>query len=813
VSIPIQWQKSPRPSRRLGRPAVPHEIELKTGREFDLMKSVKRCARRDPFWRLTAKMLVSTASVLGAVSLARAQGEVDFENFNNSLIYTNSIHNGPATGLMSGPPGVVNPFQPGTYVFALFAALTNQTTVDATLSGWVLVTADGVNTATAGLMNGNDDSNGPGATLTGPWGSGEVANFVVVGWSANIGTTWGTASAWWNNGNPISGPSGYFVISSVARDVVIGGGLYPIPTIFGPTPEYEIQGFTLNLYTLPPDVSDTGCATGLSGTGATLNGTSNPNGTPAGAWFQWGTSTAYGNTTPVVRLGNGMTNVSVSAVLTGLIPSVTYHYRLVTTNSVGTTYGSDRAFSTPPGTLTVTSLADSGPGTLRDMISAASCGQTITFVAGLSGTVVLTTAIGIGRDMAIIGPGAANLTISGSNSTTVLSVGATASISGLTITGGFEGGFPVGGAGVGNGGNLTLSNCVITGNSDQGWGARGGAIYNYGTLRLVGCTISSNTAIGRIGANGVNASSGVPAGDGYPGSSALGGAIYNSGTLAALDCTFTANIAQGGNGGNGGNGGSFGPGGKGGNAGDGLGGAIETSGSCTLINCTIDGNTVTLGTGGTGGSQVGPPTHAPNGTNGVALGGGIHISTGGSVMLLNTIVAQDTGTSPDTSGTFTSQGHNLIGATNGSSGWVASDFKGSIVSPLNPLIGPLQNNGGPTLTIALLMGSPAIDAGDDAVLGPPTNLTIDQRGYPRKSGLHADIGAFELQPATLSIRQTGNNVLLSWLTDAAGFTLEYATNLPATSWTSNSSPPAIVNGQYTVTNAISSRAKFYRLRK
>ena len=75
-------------------------------------------------------------------------GLVDFENFNNSLIYTNSVHNGPATGLMSGPAGTMSPFNapPGSYVFMVFAAPTSQTTVDASLSGWA-AEAYGVNTA------------------------------------------------------------------------------------------------------------------------------------------------------------------------------------------------------------------------------------------------------------------------------------------------------------------------------------------------------------------------------------------------------------------------------------------------------------------------------------------------------------------------------------------------------------------------------------------------------------------------------------------------------------------------------------------
>lgn len=195
-------------------------------------------------------LVVALGCCAAVSSFAVPIGEVDFENFSNTLIYTNSVHNGPATGLMSGTPGVVNPFQPGSYIFALFAAPTSQITVDASLSGWDLTTADGVNTVIPGLMNGNDDSSGPSASILG-WGPGETANFVVVGWSANIGTTWGAASAWWNNGNPNSGPSGYFAISGIAQDVLVGGADVPIPTIFGPTAGGEVQGFTLNYYSVP----------------------------------------------------------------------------------------------------------------------------------------------------------------------------------------------------------------------------------------------------------------------------------------------------------------------------------------------------------------------------------------------------------------------------------------------------------------------------------------------------------------------------------------------------------------------------------
>jgi hypothetical protein len=65
---------------------------------------------------------------------------------------------------------------------------------------------------------------------------------------------------------------------------------------------------------------------------------------------------------------------------------------------------------------------------------------------------------------------------------------------------------------------------------------------------------------------------------------------------------------------------------------------------------------------------------------------------------------------------------------------------------LDPLLGPLDDNGGPTSTRALLSGSPATDAGDDQVCAAPPVDGVDQRGYPRQYHPHCDIGAFEVQP-------------------------------------------------------------------
>ncbi|MCY2990553.1 MAG: hypothetical protein NTY19_22150, partial [Planctomycetota bacterium] len=113
----------------------------------------------------------------------------------------------------------------------------------------------------------------------------------------------------------------------------------------------------------------------------------------------------------------------------------------------------------------------------------------------------------------------------------------------------------------------------------------------------------------------------------------------------------------------------------------------------------------------------------------------------------NTILAANVGgTSPDFSGSFTSLGHNLIGKASGSTfiNGVNGDLVGTAVSPLDPQLGPLQDNGGGTTTHALLTGSPAIDAGNNTGVA-----ATDQRGQPRRLDgngdgiIAADMGAFE----------------------------------------------------------------------
>jgi hypothetical protein len=117
-------------------------------------------------------------------------------------------------------------------------------------------------------------------------------------------------------------------------------------------------------------------------------------------------------------------------------------------------------------------------------------------------------------------------------------------------------------------------------------------------------------------------------------------------------------------------------------------------------------------------------------------------ATASSIIATNTA---DTD-SPDVSGVVVSQGYNLIGIDDGSSGWVTSgagaDLVGTMASPINPMLNPLGDYGGPTPSMTLQPGSPARQSGNPAAVDGAT----DQRGFARVVNGLVDIGAVEMQP-------------------------------------------------------------------
>jgi hypothetical protein len=182
------------------------------------------------------------------------------------------------------------------------------------------------------------------------------------------------------------------------------------------------------------------------------------------------------------------------------------------------------------------------------------------------------------------------------------------------------------------------------------------------------------------------------------------------------------------------------------------GGVDNDGGSATLINCSISGNSAGSSGGGVY-NDAGSTTLincTVSGNSSAGVGGGVE-NVSGTVIVGNTILAENAASSsgPDAFGNFASQGNNLIGATDGSFGWASSDLTGTIVEPLDPLLAPMGNDGGPTQTMALLPGSPAIDAGNNALV--PAGITTDQRGFPRIVNGIVDIGAFESSGFTVSV--------------------------------------------------------------
>ena len=288
-----------------------------------------------------------------------------------------------------------------------------------------------------------------------------------------------------------------------------------------------------------------------------------------------------------------------------------------------------------------------------------------------------------------------------------------------------------------------------------------------------------------------------------------GAGVRNLGTLRATNCTFANNFTASG----GTESFSFGPPrvGRFGN-----GGGIHNFGSLTLNSCTFAFNSA---------GQPDPFNAYP-----VGMGAGVyHIGPASSAQVLSTIIARNSSTyrsnnnnvtiSNDLSGSFTSFGHNLIGITNGSSGFTApNDLVSSLVAPLDPVLGMLANNSGSAFTCALLADSPAIDAGDDTVLN---SLATDERGFPRLSGTHVDIGAFEAQlpsgsPKLTQVKTAGGAFQFAFTnTPGSIFAVLATTNvgLPWTNWAVLGSATESSTGNFSFTNPVTNIAhRFYRVR-
>lgn len=246
-------------------------------------------------------------------------------------------------------------------------------------------------------------------------------------------------------------------------------------------------------------------------------------------------------------------------------------------------------------------------------------------------------------------------------------------------------------------GNWAVSGSYSSINTD----GRGGGIFNAGTGVVERCCFSMNKALG-----GNAGAFGAPSVD-YPGGHGLGGAVCNTVQMAMTNCTIALNSARGGNGGN-----PYGV------PGSGLGGGVfNTNGVLTVMNSTVASNTVVSGVG-----------YVYQGT---AAGANV-ANTNGVISFCNSIVAYG-GTNGNAWGPISDGGFNI------SSDGSANFSGGSSFNFTDPRLGGLGANGGPTLTMALLGNSPAVDLGTAA--GAPAT---DQRGYFRPAGAGVDVGAYEL---------------------------------------------------------------------
>jgi hypothetical protein len=448
--------------------------------------------------------------------------------------------------------------------------------------------------------------------------------------------------------------------------------------------------------------------------------------------------------------------------------------------------------------ITVNTLVDenngigSGGVSLREAVAAAQANDTITF--SVTGTINLTSAgsghISVTKNLTIQGPGANLLTIKAydpdssgtndgdgrrvflvsNNSSSLINV----TISGLRLTNGdpdvSDDDDSEGGGAVHNLENLSIINCVLTGNYSLAGGAilnssgtlsitdsvidgnvaqdGGGIMIDGGTLSLTRTTISNNQAT-NAGAGILNRNRTITVTDStISGNTAVehGGGIYQyQGNLTVNGSTISGNESDSNDDQVGSGGGIY-------NLGGGLtitsstisdnesgedGGGIfnDTSQTLNIKHSTIFGNSVTNHSGNEGGGIRSPDP----------------------VVLNHTIVAGNLkgSTRDDVSGSFTA-GYSLIGDRRSTS---VTNSGGSLIgtssSPINAMLGSLANNGGPTKTHSLLVGSPAIDAGNmSAAAGVSGIPQYDQRGTPYSrvldfdgvGGARIDIGAAEMSP-------------------------------------------------------------------
>jgi hypothetical protein len=434
-------------------------------------------------------------------------------------------------------------------------------------------------------------------------------------------------------------------------------------------------------------------------------------------------------------------------------------------------------------TIKVTNTNDSGTGTLREALASATDGDTID-ATGVSGTIFLTNGmLVVTNSITILGPGADVLAVDGNaawcatnypcsiwDSRVFLIGPVNVTIAGLTLTNGWAYA-DYGGCIYSAGATLTVSNCTITGNS--AWIGAGifidGSSFGSATLTVVNSTFTGNSANGLGGGIFNYHSTLIVSNCTFSGNGAgfSGGGIYNYGlddgppaTLSVSASTFAA-------------------------AGDGIRNSslgidsVKVSVSaCTFSSNGIDNSassaTVATSTfsGGGGIQNSSLFGDAMLWVSACTFSDGSGIGNSGTLEIGDTILNGSNTLS--NSGTVISHGYNI---SSDSGGGVLTNTTDQINT--EPFLGPLQDNGGPTFTHALLCGSPAIDAGKrDAI--PALALDTDQRGFPRPVGSPAvaggdgsDIGAFEVQPTNVCAIRCPYDITSNTAPDMCGATVTF----------------------------------------
>jgi predicted outer membrane repeat protein len=439
-------------------------------------------------------------------------------------------------------------------------------------------------------------------------------------------------------------------------------------------------------------------------------------------------------------------------------------------------------------TFQVTNLDDAGPGSLRQAVldaNTAAGADAITFQAGLTGTILLTSGqLAIEDSVDVQGPGPSVLTVSGNDSSRVFYVydsdaALDVTISGLTLT---DGAGSPGGVVVDWGENLTLDNVVVTGGNSPtvggGIAVLGGDSPDAFSFTLRDSVVTGNSAlesggglfvdetevtvliqnsslIANDGLTGGGIATGLLIGDvtvvrstisgntaGVRGGGIYAGTLYNGSSVTIRQSTISGNSAPDG-------GGLF---------------VDYLYGSLLLENSTVSGNNAVGEPGSTGGGLFIGYLYGEGGTaivrhstvvdNTAVRGGGIFLESGG-LSVDHTIVANNVAEVGDdlangADGRF-DVSFSLIENPEIAN---VSDLGGNLIGQ-DPQLGPLQNNGGPTQTHLPAAGSPAVNAGDASFSPPPAT---DQRGNPRVAQGRIDIGSVEVAASTLQLSASAYTV-------------------------------------------------------